>query len=82
MGRRDRGPEQDGWTEESDDEDKEEMELSEEYQEADEGFEDEAASRTPRPSATPRLLARRLIEQAREQRELSKSLADFDDYVI
>lgn len=40
------------------------------------------ATRTVRPAGRDRPLARRLIEQAREQQELSRSLADFDDYVI
>jgi hypothetical protein len=39
-------------------------------------------ARTPRQAIKARPLARRLIEQAWEQQELSKSLADFDDYVV
>lgn len=38
--------------------------------------------RTVRAPAKDRPLARRLIEQAWEQQQLSKTLADFDDYVV
>lgn len=41
--------------------------------------EDMHGARAPGKS---RPLARRLIEQAWEQQELSRSLADFDDYVV
>jgi hypothetical protein len=45
------------------------------------GVEDEA--RNAKPNSVKRAsVAGRLIEQAREKRELEKALADFDDYVI
>lgn len=45
----------------------------------------EAEDTAPRPTRRPaggRRLARRLIEQARENLELSRRLADFEDYVL
>ena len=39
-------------------------------------------TRTLRTGGKDRPLARRLIEQAWERQELSRSLADFDDYVV
>jgi hypothetical protein len=59
------------------------MGLDDEYQ--DTADDDERlADDPPHPARQPvgrRPLVRRLIEQARERQELSRSLADFDDYL-
>jgi hypothetical protein len=59
------------------------MELDDDYQDtADDG--ERLAADPPHPARQPasrRPLVRRLIEQARERQELSRSLADFDDYL-
>lgn len=60
-------------------EDEDDMDLDDDYEDTDlDGDPDDEARAAPR-SGGRRAGARRLIEQAREQRELSRALADFDD---
>jgi hypothetical protein len=59
------------------------MGMTEDFDDADDAM--DAAERPtsmPRPAGTQWLVTRRRIEQAREIRELNKSLADFEDYVV
>lgn len=84
MGRRATESESQDWNEAEDDEGS--MDLHEDFDadedEDEEDLDDEPPSRSPRPSGAERLMARRRIEQAREQRELSRQLADLDDYPV
>jgi len=80
MGRRASESENDEWTEPEDDD--ESLELEEDFEASEDVADDELRARVPRTTGTQRLLARRLIEQAREKRELSQRLADFDDYQV
>lgn len=58
------------------------IEAAEEFEPADEHLEGaEPGTRIPRPAGTQWLMTRRRIEQAREQRELARSLEDFEDYL-
>jgi hypothetical protein len=58
------------------------MQLDDEYQDtADDGERLADDPQSARQPAGRRPLVRRLIEQARERQELSRSLADFDDYL-
>lgn len=59
------------------------MGMTEDFDDADDAV--DAAERrasVTRPAGTQWLVTRRRIEQAREIRELNKSLADFEDYVV
>jgi hypothetical protein len=60
------------------------MDPAENFDDAAENVDTDDGARNVRP-ATPSsqwLKTRRLIEEARETRELNKSLADFEDYVV
>jgi len=78
MGRLDTQADESDWNEA--DETVRPVELDDDFSEPDDAV-DEVTVRIPRATGSRRLLARRLVEQAREQRELSRSLADFDDYL-
>jgi hypothetical protein len=59
------------------------MEPAEDFDEAEAGLvATENGAGAARLPGAQWLLTRRRIEQAREQRELSRSLEDFEDYVI
>ena len=78
MERRAKESQSEDWIEEDEDENA----MTEDFEDAEERFEQEIPKRALLPAGPQRLLARRLIEQAREKRELSKCLADFDDYLV
>lgn len=58
------------------------MATADDFDEPGENLEPMDDARLPRPAGNQWLMTRRLIEQAREKRELNKSLADFEDYVV
>jgi hypothetical protein len=60
------------------------MESAEDFEEAADSLDTEDNTRNIRPTgpSSQWLKTRRLIEEARETRELNKSLADFEDYVV
>lgn len=57
------------------------VELDDDFDAGDEPADVPSSSRVP-PAGVRRLVARRLIEQTREARELSRRLADFEDYLV
>lgn len=79
MGRLDTEADDSDWKEADDTE--RPVDLDDDFADTDDAVE-EATARVPRGAGSRRLVARRLIEQAREQRDLSRSLADFDDYFV
>ncbi len=59
------------------------MDPADDLDEADDGLlAVENGTRASRPPPAQSLATRRRIEQAREQRELSRSLEDFEDYIV
>lgn len=80
MARRSGESQADNWMEQEAGEDP--LDLDDDLDDAEDGLEQDMPIRGLRPAAGRRPMARRLIEQARENRELSRWLADFDDYVV
>lgn len=60
------------------------MNAADEFEDRDDSLDSDDNTRHARPASTSSqwLKTRRRIEQAREDRELNKSLADFEDYVV
>jgi tryptophan 2,3-dioxygenase len=60
------------------------MDAADEFDESDNQADTEDSARNIRPAtiSSQWLKTRRRIEQARETRELNKSLADLEDYIV